>query len=112
MHNFNLTWSGDNAKRERDSDKPKDGLDTRLCQVDFLQLPLKMGRGSQKQQNIPLEASLSDDRQQKTDSADSCSGLSTGHGGSRDINPAFDSESQDEVITIPITIPDVNRPVH
>ena len=59
-----------------------------------------MGRGSHKQENIPLDTTFSDDRQLKTDSADSWWGLSTGHGGSCDINPAFDSESQDAVITL------------
>ena len=61
---------------------------------------LKMGRWSHNQENIPLDTAFSDDRQLKTDSADSSSGLSNGRGGSRDINPAFDSESIDEVITL------------
>ena len=40
-----------------------------------------------------------DDRQQNNESAGSSSGLSSGASRSHDINPAFDSESQDEVIT-------------
>ena len=40
-----------------------------------------------------------DDRQQNNESAGSSSGLSSGASGSHDINPAFDSESQDKVIT-------------
>ena len=59
-----------------------------------------MGRWSHNQENIPLDTAFSDDRQLKTESADSSLGLSNGRGGSRDINPAFDSESQDEVITL------------
>ena len=100
MHNLNLTWSGDNAKREGDSVKPKDGLDTRLCQVDFIQLPSENGARESETRNIPLDTAFSDDRQLKTESADSSLGLSNGRGGSRDINPAFDSEGQDEVITL------------
>ena len=51
------------------------------------------------QENTPFDTSHSDDRQQNNESAGSSSGLSSGASGSHDINPAFDSESQDEVIT-------------
>ena len=61
---------------------------------------LKLGQGGSFARNIPLDTSHSDDRQHKNESAVSSSGLSSGDSVSRDINPAFDSESHDKVITL------------
>ena len=86
--------------KERDSVKPKISR-THVCawwiSYNFL---LKLGRRGSFTRNIPLDTSHSDDRQHKNESDGSSSGLSSGDSVSRDINPAFDSESQDEVITL------------
>ena len=85
--------------KERDSVKPKISR-THVCawriSYNFL---LKLGQGGSFARNIPLYTSHSDYRQHKNESAISSSGLSSGDSVSHDINPAFDSESQDEVIT-------------
>ena len=60
---------------------------------------LKLGEGITNKEIFHLTQHALTIGKQKTESADSSLGLSNGHGGSRDINPAFDSQSQDEVIT-------------
>ena len=86
--------------KERDSENPKI-FRTHVC-VWWISynLLLKLGQEGSLARNIPLDTSHSDDRQHKNESAGSSSGLRSGDSGSRDINPAFDSESHDEVITL------------
>ena len=66
----------------------------------FLTTSSEIGAGGSFKRNIALDTSHSEDRQHKNKSAGSSSGLSSGDSVSHDINPAFDSESQDEVITL------------
>ena len=72
--------------KERDSEKPK-MIRTHVCVwwISYKKI-LHLLRHT-------------DDRQQNNESAGSSSGLISGDSGSRDINPAFDSDSHDEVIT-------------